>query len=1370
MRSCQFTPGNIEAETQLIALIVRDPTQINTTAATSTFTTVGSVMDSSIDANDNGVMNDNTANAVVASINYLAQSLTSSELETSSNTNSTNSTNRTGITAQLTNTMTNILMVDKLQGSLPGEQGYQYDDGNGVSINAMRIDARAESQSSTIENGSLISCASDYLEFDQIGTIMNASTSNVDTFDCLFSESPSDLWDNIDGVKIYSNVLSLDFTEATDNRSQEFRREALINSVLNHTHNLTAQLEALNIPNRILNAFNVSGLDICDVFVFYMRHTPEANFTDWQNIDTEDENALPSEVETDDNDPETEVVIANFSITLPTCRFFDTIRGNWSSKGCWAVKSNVSVTKCACIHLSSFTISGSDFVPNINVIDDSAIRAFTLKNLHDHPNAVIITTCVVFLFWGLILCLPRENDKPIIAQLRPWSQLQQRKWHKFMLYKQNRVLLSEQHVCWKLFEWFWIYLRNTHSILAVCMRDYGTNWSGPQRLFCFLASVLTLAAVNCLYYGRTSYSDDFASMINACYASMSGTIVPVFLSYLFGFHTPAMVTRQPDPSYGEIMHQMIKKKYQTHKHSRDPSKKDKNSNSNNNANKKQVELIDIDNEQIELDVLGLLAHNDLKAIEKVSATKKTHTLKLKRIVTRTEELFDEGHLMHHFHGKSKLKRKSSTKRKRANSTTGAASRDRHVSQLAMAKSETVKDLINQKLNNQKMFSKRVTLRRTKSEAAGMLGTHLNLLDGLSDDDLDEKNDEKVNKAKRTTIAMTVSGESIASTSTTPVTAGTRLQHSNNSNGFPDTTTDVADGEVLALSHNDHASLQSQQSSNLPLGITRVQTKREATEFHYQALKTTVDMANRMLIPLRVEYPKKDENGNEIVKKKVYLRARELTPEENATLTLIQSHIISYVYWWPHALSRIGWCVGLIWCLACIVVILIFGVNFDLLNSMDASDHIAAAIESNATCATTFQAYDIVLENHVDYQYSTEYALVQSGDPLELAPEWGDVPDTVTWFASFALSFVVSLVFFTPLTSYLIAAIMYCVYQKMWTPKPKHIFYKMKYENKKELKDNIENKFKSEDDLWDGIAQEVDEVAIAEHGYWVLNHPYVREIRRMHFLTHFEEEIDEDEDEDDSDDEKEEKDDDNADAVGSTVNENANATAPAPVDRLVSNSAAFESDALSSENNSNENFNSDAETSVDSAASVSIKLDEAIGANASMAATTLSAVSQETNLDETDEQTAEPKHETHITRESLAQKGYNFSNTGKLTIELSPLPVAQNAIELSHEASLIAIFNDNVGSTNDPSVGANQLKMGLVQPSDREESMNAIYTNVMSDAGDVSDNEHENDNDKKKSHGNTLQVIAEKGKNHKLQDSLSMLVAHLADDIDDEHHV
>ena len=153
---------NIEIESQTISTIVRTPDQIDTETAKSTFARIGTLVDNGINATQNGVMNDDTANAVADSMVDLSQSLTIKE----------NSSNRSATVAKLTILMMDILMLDKLQYTLPGETGYEYSSSD-VSVSGKRLNMEQIN-----DDGSMDSCANDVLEYNQLGSILRSANNN----------------------------------------------------------------------------------------------------------------------------------------------------------------------------------------------------------------------------------------------------------------------------------------------------------------------------------------------------------------------------------------------------------------------------------------------------------------------------------------------------------------------------------------------------------------------------------------------------------------------------------------------------------------------------------------------------------------------------------------------------------------------------------------------------------------------------------------------------------------------------------------------------------------------------------------------------------------------------------------------------------------------------------------------------------------------------------------------------------------------------------------------------------------------------------------------------------------------------------------
>ena len=325
------------------------------------------------------------------------------------------------------------------------------------------------------------------------------------------------------------------------------------------------------------------------------------------------------------------------NMTIPICRYYDIESGIWKSDGCVTVFSNESMSKCLCSHLTQFSINSNDFEPDIHIITKEKLENVTFSNIIKYPTALIVTVSILFLFLLIILCLPRNNDKPIIAQMRPWCELQASKWIHTYDFRMDEIMTSTEYVWWiKFIDIAWLDLKNNHYVLAVCMRDYGTNWSGPQRILCFLSSVVTMMSINAAYYGRMDVQYDTMKMdvlLNFWYSSLFGklqigntfpfcaccvsvlcfvfsvfcflsfvnfainyqyigTLVPVVLACIFGYHQPSVAVRRPTSGLGEILID----KWQEYK-----------------LDRQATGPIKLDKKQIEFDILGLMAQKDVKA-------------------------------------------------------------------------------------------------------------------------------------------------------------------------------------------------------------------------------------------------------------------------------------------------------------------------------------------------------------------------------------------------------------------------------------------------------------------------------------------------------------------------------------------------------------------------------------------------------------------------------------------------------------------------------------------------------------------------------------------------------------------------------------
>lgn len=165
------------------------------------------------------------------------------------------------------------------------------------------------------------------------------------------------------------------------------------------------------------------------------------------------------------------------NLTIPICRYYNVDSESWNTDGCVAVFSNKTLTKCKCDHLTSFTVSSESFIPDINIISETALNNVTFENLRKHPTALIVTSMILLIFWLIIVCLPRINDKPIVAQMRPWCELQYEKWPNTLDFEMDKIMTHPVWAWWRKFlEISWLDLKNNHYILALFLRNYGSSF------------------------------------------------------------------------------------------------------------------------------------------------------------------------------------------------------------------------------------------------------------------------------------------------------------------------------------------------------------------------------------------------------------------------------------------------------------------------------------------------------------------------------------------------------------------------------------------------------------------------------------------------------------------------------------------------------------------------------------------------------------------------------------------------------------------------------------------------------------------------------------------------------------------------------
>ena len=98
------------------------------------------------------------------------------------------------------------------------------------------------------------------------------------------------------------------------------------------------------------------------------------------------------------------------SSPFPSCDFWNTNESYWDTAGCFVNDIIDDSVICGCTHLTTFSVSGDDILPEANVITNVGLNELTASNLISHPTVVI--TCLTLAVVFAVICLinPRASN------------------------------------------------------------------------------------------------------------------------------------------------------------------------------------------------------------------------------------------------------------------------------------------------------------------------------------------------------------------------------------------------------------------------------------------------------------------------------------------------------------------------------------------------------------------------------------------------------------------------------------------------------------------------------------------------------------------------------------------------------------------------------------------------------------------------------------------------------------------------------------------------------------------------------------------------------------------------------------------------
>ena len=173
------------------------------------------------------------------------------------------------------------------------------------------------------------------------------------------------------------------------------------------------------------------------------------------------------------------------------------------------ISGDGTVVTCGCTHLTTFSLSSDETVPEANILTELDWRRLTLSNVLKHPTVLVTSLCVLAVMLAVCWINPRSGSirsKPIVAvediifrsvqDELLWRDIVGLEIKYFSRYiPSHRLGLGLLHmaktrddrrsICTLQAKLFRSYLRNDHTLLSVFQRSAGTNFSLKQRLGLF---------------------------------------------------------------------------------------------------------------------------------------------------------------------------------------------------------------------------------------------------------------------------------------------------------------------------------------------------------------------------------------------------------------------------------------------------------------------------------------------------------------------------------------------------------------------------------------------------------------------------------------------------------------------------------------------------------------------------------------------------------------------------------------------------------------------------------------------------------------------------------------------------------------------
>ena len=254
---------------------------------------------------------------------------------------------------------------------------------------------------------------------------------------------------------------------------------------------------------------------------------------------------------------------------FPSCDFWSTQDSNWDTKGCFVYDIiNDSSVLCGCTHLTTFSVSDDEILPEANILTELDWRNLTPANILKYPTVTVVYLSLFAVFLFLCWMNPRGSEireKSIISfediiyeefrKEKLWSDITGKEIKYISQYmphqdglgrgiKSIRQTSDDKKSLRQLqFALFKTYLRNEHTLLSVFQRTAGTNFSLRQRLGCFFMYLSSVMVATATFYG-IEQSSPAQDVIASFVVSLIGTLPVLIVRKFFQKAKPIVVKSQ----------------------------------------------------------------------------------------------------------------------------------------------------------------------------------------------------------------------------------------------------------------------------------------------------------------------------------------------------------------------------------------------------------------------------------------------------------------------------------------------------------------------------------------------------------------------------------------------------------------------------------------------------------------------------------------------------------------------------------------------------------------------------------------------------------------------------------------------------------